>query len=71
MGYIVVIVVGAVVVLALLFIFIGGRKRPTGRAWSKGDVTFKQPAANEPTPGASSTASNSEANAAQRRTPPA
>jgi hypothetical protein len=71
MGYILVIVLGGLVVLALLAAAIGGRKRAKGRAWGGGDVTVKQPAANEPTPAASSTASTAQENAAQRRVPPA
>lgn len=71
MGYILVLILGVTVVVVLAVAFMGGKKRPVGRAAPGNDVTPKQPAANGPTPGASDTASNREADAAQRRIPPA
>lgn len=72
MGYIVVLIVGVVVVVGLFALFVGGRKRPAGQTNPRGgDVTPKRPAADEPTPGASATASEAQARAAQKETPPA
>jgi len=72
MGYIVVLIIGTVVVIGLLAMFVGGRKRPAGQTNPRGgDITPKRPAADEPTPGASATASRSQVRAAQKETPPA
>jgi len=72
MGYIVVLILGTVVVVGLLALFVGGRKRPVGQTNPRGDdVTPKRPAADEPTPGASSTANQAQVRAAQKHTPPA
>ncbi len=71
MGYILVLIIGAVVVVGLLVAFMSGRKRAVGRTGPGDDVTVKTPASESPTPSASSTASNRNADTAQRRTPPA
>ncbi len=71
MGYILLLILGVVVVFVLVAAFMGGQKRAKGRVEPRNDMTPKTPAADEPTPGASSTATNSEASAAQRHTPPA
>lgn len=71
MGYIVALIIGGVVLVLLLVAFMGGKRRPVGRAAPGRDITPKEPAANEATPGASDTAGNRAANAAQERTPPA
>jgi len=71
MGYIFVLIIGAVVVVGLLVAFMSGRKRAVGRTGAGDDVTVKSPASEYPTPGASSTASRQNADTAQRHTPPA
>jgi hypothetical protein len=71
MGYILLLVVGAAVLIGLAFLFMGGRRRPAGRTMGGGDVTRKTPAADDVTPAASDTASQSEASAAQKKIPPA
>lgn len=64
-------IIGLAVLVLLLAAFMGGKRRPVGRASPGRDITHKEPAANEPTPGASDTAGNRAARAAQERTPPA
>lgn len=71
MGYILVLILGVVVLAVVVMAFMGGKKRPVGRASSGADITHKTPAANEPTPGASNVASNPEASAADKHVPPA
>ncbi|ACB75507.1 hypothetical protein Oter_2224 [Opitutus terrae PB90-1] len=71
MGYILLLILLVAVVAVLLMAFMGGKKRPVGRAKPGDDVTPKQPAANEATPHASDLASNRVADQAQQRTPPA
>lgn len=71
MGYILLLILSVAAVVVLAAAFMGGRKRPTGRVAPRNDVTHKTPSADAPTPGASSTASQSDADAAQRHTPPA
>jgi len=71
MGYIFVLIIGAVVVVGLLVAFMSGRKRAVGRTSPGDDVTVKSPASEYPTPSASSTSSRQKADTAQRHTPPA
>lgn len=76
MGYILVLVLGAALVLVLLMAFVGGKRRATGRASGGpvsggGDVTPKAPEAESATPAASSIAPESRAQNAQKHTPPA
>jgi hypothetical protein len=72
MGYTLLLIVGAVVLVGVIVLFMSGRRRSAGQTQvGRGDVTQKQPAADEPNPAASSTASNSQSTAAQTRTPPA
>ena len=71
MGYILLLVVGAAVLIGLAVMFMGGKRRPAGRTTPYDDVTKKTPAADEANPAASSTASQSQASAAQKHTPPA
>lgn len=70
MGY---ILLGAIllVFVAVFFVMMAmGTKKPRGRLQSGKPVEFSQPAADEPTPGASLTASPEEACNAEKRTPP-
>jgi hypothetical protein len=71
MGYIFLLILGAVVVVGLIVAFMTGRRQPVGKAMRGVDVTMKTPASDEPTPGASATASQSSASAAQKKIPPA
>ena len=71
MGYILLLIVGVAVVVGLIVMFMGGKRRPAGRTTPYNDVTKKTPAADEANPAASSTATQSQANAAQKHTPPA
>jgi hypothetical protein len=71
MGYILALIIGIAVLVLLLVAFMGGKRRPVGRASLGKDITHKEPAADEATPGASDTAGNRAARAAQERTPPA
>ena len=71
MGYIILLIVGIVVVIGLLILFVGGKRRPAGRASPGNDVTQKEPGAEEANPAASSTAPSDQANRAQKHTPPA
>lgn len=71
MGYILLLILLVAVVGVLLMAFMGGQKRPVGRAKPGDDVTPQQPAASEPTPHASDVAGNRAADQAQQRTPPA
>lgn len=71
MGYIVLLVLGIAAIVVLAAALMSGRRRPAGRTWPGKDITPKQPAANEPTPGASDTAPPGQAEQAQRHTPPA
>ena len=70
MGY---ILLGAIllVIVAVFFIAMAmGAKKPSGRLQSGKPVEFSQPASDEPTPGASRTASPEQVRNAQKRTPP-
>lgn len=71
MGYILLLFIGGIVLVGLLVMFMGGRRRGAGPTHPGGDVTHKTPAADEPTPAASSTASSAQSYTAQNRTPPA
>jgi|GEM_PF-3950592 hypothetical protein len=71
MGYIFVLILGAVVIVGLLVAFMSGRKRAVGQTGRADDMTVKAPSAEQPTPGASSTASPGKSDTAQRHTPPA
>lgn len=71
MGYILVLLLGTAVVVVVFMAVMSGRKRPTGQVERGADVTQKKPSADQPTPGASQTATDNEAGEAQRRTPPA
>jgi hypothetical protein len=67
-GYVLAAIIGFVL-LALVFAAMGkGRARPAGRNAPRAD---SQPAADEPTPDRSATASGREIDAARRHTPPA
>jgi hypothetical protein len=70
LGYSIALVVGLLLVALLIGAF-GRRGRPAGRVAHDGPVERSQPAADEPTPSASRTASDRQAREAQRRTPPA
>jgi hypothetical protein len=72
MGYIILLVVGAV--LLVVFAVGAGRtqKAKTGRISSKGDAILREkPSADEPTPARSVTASPAEVRRAEKATPPA
>ena len=71
MGYILLLIVGVVVVVGLLVMFMGGKRRAAGRTAPYGDVTQKQPGAEEANPAASSTATQAQADTARKHTPPA
>jgi hypothetical protein len=71
MGYIFLLIIGAAVVVVLLVMFVGRSRRPEGRTSPANDVTQKVPGAEEANPAASSTAPQSQANTAQKHTPPA
>lgn len=71
MGYTLVLIIGAAVVLVLLVAMMSGRKRPVGRTAPGNDITPKMPSAEYPTPDASKTASRQTSDTAQRHTPPA
>ena len=70
MGYIFLLIVGAVVLVGLAVLFMGGHRRPAGQTSPYADVTQKTPGAEEANPAASSIASQTQANTAQRHTPP-
>lgn len=70
MGYIILLILGGAAVVLLLMAVMSGRRRPAGRTMHGQDVTVKTPAAESPTPSASSTATSQEAGNAQRHTPP-
>jgi hypothetical protein len=67
----VVLVLGGVVLVAILLAFMSGRRRPVGRAKPYGDVTPNVPEAETLTPSASSAATQDQADASRRQTPPA
>jgi hypothetical protein len=71
MGYIILLIVGLAVVIGLLVMFVGGKRRPTGQVSPGNDVTQKVPGAEEANPAASSTAPSNQVNTAQKHTPPA
>ncbi|MEO7701730.1 MAG: hypothetical protein ABIZ04_21095 [Opitutus sp.] len=71
MGYILLLIVGAVVVIGLIVMFMGGQRRAAGRTPPYEDVTQTQPGAEEANPAASSTATDAQAEAARKHTPPA
>jgi hypothetical protein len=71
MGYILLLIIGAAVLIGLFVMFVGRSRKPTGRTSPANDVTHKTPAADEPTPTASSTTNTTQASAAERRIPPA
>ena len=71
MGYILLLIVGAAVVIGLFVMFVGRSRRPAGRTSPATDVTQKQPAADEPSPTSSSTTTPTQASAAEKRIPPA
>ena len=71
MGYIIVLVVGVVLLVVITMAFMGGRRGGAGRTKPHHDITPKQPEAETLNPAASDTATQKEANAAQRHTPPA
>jgi hypothetical protein len=71
MGYIFLLVIGTVVVVGIFVMFVGGRRRSGGQVEHGRDVTVKRPAADEPTPTGSSTATNAQARAAEKKIPPA
>lgn len=70
-GYIIATFLGLVVVLIALSVLTRSGPRTGRRAADEKPVGFEQPAADEPTPGRSDTASTAEAEAARRVTPPA
>lgn len=71
MGYTLVLILGAVAVVALVVAMMSARRRPAGRTGAGDDVTPKNPSAESPTPDASSTTGSRVTNEAQRHTPPA
>lgn len=71
MGYILVFILGGLALVGVCVALVGGRKRPVGRTAIGHDVSYKQPAADEANPAASDTASDAQAEAARKKTPPA
>ena len=71
MGYILLLIVGAVVVVGLIVMFVGRSRRPSGQTSPATDVTHQQPAADEPSPTSSASATQSQASAAEKKIPPA
>ncbi len=73
MGYIFALILAGIVFGVLFVTFLGGAKRPSsGKVPPEtADKTPTKPAADEPTPGASSTASGAQAEKARGHTPPA
>ncbi|MFT3831051.1 MAG: hypothetical protein QM691_15225 [Opitutaceae bacterium] len=70
MGY---LLLGAILLLFVAVFFVAmamGAKKPSGRLQSGKPVEFSQPASDEPTPGASGTATPEQARNAQKRIPP-
>jgi hypothetical protein len=70
MGYLVIGVL-ILLLLGLLIAALARGKPPSGTIPHKKPIGFEKPAAEEPTPGASSTASSRQADNASKRTPPA
>lgn len=70
MGYIVIGIL-ILVFLSLLIAVLTRAKPPSGTVPHKKPVAFEKPAAEEPTPGDSSTASPTQVENARKRTPPA
>lgn len=71
MGYILLLIIGAAVLIGLFVMFVGRSRKPAGRTSPADDVTHKNPSADEPTPTASSSATTAQASAAEKRIPPA
>lgn len=70
LGYSIALVIGLVLVAFLIGV-LGRRGRPSGRVAHEGPVERTLPAADEPTPAASATATAPQKRAAQKHTPPA
>jgi hypothetical protein len=71
MGYVFLLILGTAAFVLILVAATGARRRAVGRTAPHRDMTQKKPAADEPTPAASSIATSQEAEAARKRTPPA
>jgi hypothetical protein len=71
MGYIFVLAIGALLVLVIVVAAMRGSRHKGGKTLGGDDVTPRQPAGEEPTPGASSMAPQSRIENAQKRVPPA
>ncbi len=71
MGYVFILVIGALALLVIVIAAMRGSRRTGGRTLGGNDVTPRRPASDEPTPGASATESPAQVRAAQKHVPPA
>ncbi len=72
MGYIVVIIVGVVLVVAFVVVASKNKRPKSGRIDSGGEAILREePSADAPTPGRSVTATHGEVRQAEKKTPPA